>query len=215
MTVCCRSLIVSRLGAPPSGVQNPPTLVPHAIAMTSAEPNTLLPMSSMPMKRSIARTTGIIAAATTVFGRNALRTVAMANHTDDLPPRARADADQRHQRDAAIQSPPRPDSGEDVRAEQQKDQLFGIRRQDSGDRKEIEDGEHDERKESGDRQIDRLENPPPRHPDEQAEAAAHRIVQHRSRQQQQREKRQRSTQQVERSPVALHVLISVFRRCAS
>ena len=81
MTVCCRSLIVSRLGAPPSGVQNPPTLVPHAIAMTSAEPNTLLPMSSMPMKRSIARTTGIIAAATTVFGRNALKNVAMANHT--------------------------------------------------------------------------------------------------------------------------------------
>ena len=81
MTVCCRSLIVSRLGAPPSGVQSPPTLVPHAIAMTSAEPNTLAPISSIPMKRSIARTTGIIAAATTVFGRNALRTVAMANQT--------------------------------------------------------------------------------------------------------------------------------------
>ena len=81
MTVCCKSLIVSRLGAPPSGVQNPPTLVPQAMAMTSAEPNTLFPISSTPMKRSIANTTGIIAAATTVFGRKALRNMAMANHT--------------------------------------------------------------------------------------------------------------------------------------
>ena len=36
---------------------------------------------SMPMKRSIASTMGIIAAATTVLGRNALTTVAIANHT--------------------------------------------------------------------------------------------------------------------------------------
>ena len=49
--------------------------------MRSADPNALLPMSSMPMNRSIASTTGIIAAATTVLGRNALSTVAMANHT--------------------------------------------------------------------------------------------------------------------------------------
>ena len=81
ITVCWRSLIVSRFGAPPSGVQNPPTLVPHAIAIRSADPNVLLPMSSMPMKRSIASTMGIIAAATTVLGRNALKTVAIANHT--------------------------------------------------------------------------------------------------------------------------------------
>ena len=126
MTVCCRSLMVSRLGAPPSGVQKPPTLVPHAMAMTSAEPNTLFPMSSMPMKRSIARTTGIIAAATTVFGRNALKIVAMPNHTRICRRVLVPDADQRHERDAPIQSPPSPDSGEDVGAEQQKDQLFRI-----------------------------------------------------------------------------------------
>ena len=71
----------SRLCAPPSGVPAPPTLVPHAMAMSSAEPNALLPTSSMPTKRSMASTIGIIAAATTAFGSTELRIAAITNQT--------------------------------------------------------------------------------------------------------------------------------------
>ena len=37
------------------GGSRPPTLVPHATAISSAEPKALLPTSSMPMKRSMRR----------------------------------------------------------------------------------------------------------------------------------------------------------------
>ncbi len=49
MSCCSRNCTVSRFGAPPSGVPDPPTAVPHATAINKAEPKALLPTSSMPM----------------------------------------------------------------------------------------------------------------------------------------------------------------------
>ena len=103
----------------------------------------------------------------------------------DLAACSGADADQRDQRDAPIEPPTCPDRGEDVGAEQQENQLFGIRGKNPGDRKEVEDREDDKRKEPGDGQIHRLEDPPPRHPHEEAKAAAHRVVQQRGRENEQ------------------------------
>ncbi len=71
--------MVKRLGAPPIGVPEPPMLVPQATAMSRAEPKGLLLMSSIPMKRSIASTMGIIAAATTALGSAALKTAETVN----------------------------------------------------------------------------------------------------------------------------------------
>ena len=90
----------------------------------------------------------------------------------EVLPRAGAEAQKRHQRDAPVQSPPLPQRGKHVRAEDEDHELFGIGRKDGGDRHEIEDGQNHDGQERRDRQVDGLGHPPPRHPDQQAEAGA-------------------------------------------
>ena len=81
VTDSSRKPTVNRFGAPPRGVAAPPTLVPHATASPSAVPKRLDPRSSIPMNANMATTMGIIAAATTVFGRTVLSPIAMQNQT--------------------------------------------------------------------------------------------------------------------------------------
>ena len=91
---------------------------------------------------------------------------------DHLSSGARSHRRQRHERNAAVEATPGPDGCQDVGADEQDDQLVGVRGKHIRDRDEADQRHHGQRQQPGHGQVHRTCQPPRPHPQQQPETAA-------------------------------------------